>query len=310
MNLLKLGSTGPDVSKLQLGLIDKGFLPAGQADGKYGPKTEDAVSDWQDANELYSDGVFGKQSVLKWNAQMAAALQFTAGAAPRALSSLAVPRLGLVRVQCDVLGSNGFSSMMMRADVAVRYNAFRNELLALGSGLTSAGSIRGLGAGGGSAQSATSMHYAGLAWDMALGSMMQSLNDPYVMEYLGNRRWRMWARCRVGAVPEVTLTVKVCHTVNKVTHLTEHVVSGPYVNLTAMAEKHGFRPISSRPKFLKGGAFTYAEVWHWQAEALLYRGVSTFGSELLKLYSESQIRADFRGDWDKVKGYVFGEDWN
>ena len=50
--LLKVGSTGEDVKKLQtkLGLT---------ADGSFGPKTETAVKDWQSKNGLTADGIVG-----------------------------------------------------------------------------------------------------------------------------------------------------------------------------------------------------------------------------------------------------------
>ncbi len=50
--ILKVGSTGEDVKKLQskLGLA---------ADGKFGPGTEKAVKDWQKANGLTADGIVG-----------------------------------------------------------------------------------------------------------------------------------------------------------------------------------------------------------------------------------------------------------
>ena len=48
--LLKVGSSGDDIKKLQqkLGL---------DADGIFGPGTERAVKDWQDANGLDADGI-------------------------------------------------------------------------------------------------------------------------------------------------------------------------------------------------------------------------------------------------------------
>lgn len=50
--LLKVGSTGEDVKKLQtkLGLT---------VDGSFGPKTETAVKDWQSKNGLTADGIVG-----------------------------------------------------------------------------------------------------------------------------------------------------------------------------------------------------------------------------------------------------------
>jgi len=50
--LLKVGSTGEDVKKLQtkLGLT---------ADGSFGPKTETVVKEWQTKNGLTADGIVG-----------------------------------------------------------------------------------------------------------------------------------------------------------------------------------------------------------------------------------------------------------
>ena len=50
--LLKLGSEGEDVRKLQIKL---GVDPI----GKFGPKTDAAVRAWQTANGLTADGVVG-----------------------------------------------------------------------------------------------------------------------------------------------------------------------------------------------------------------------------------------------------------
>lgn len=56
--LLKVGSTGEDVKKLQ----EKLGLPA---DGSFGPKTADAVKSWQSANGLTADGVVGPATWAK-----------------------------------------------------------------------------------------------------------------------------------------------------------------------------------------------------------------------------------------------------
>jgi putative chitinase len=53
--LLKIGSTGADVIKLQ----EKLGVDAGSAAGTFGPKTEAAVKTWQKANGLLDDGIVG-----------------------------------------------------------------------------------------------------------------------------------------------------------------------------------------------------------------------------------------------------------
>lgn len=56
--LLKLGSVGEDVKKLQIKL---GVDPI----GKFGPKTEAAVKSWQSANGLTADGIVGPNTWAK-----------------------------------------------------------------------------------------------------------------------------------------------------------------------------------------------------------------------------------------------------
>ena len=62
-NTLTKGSTGADVKKLQQSLIDKGYdLGPTGADGKYGAKTQAAVTQYQKDNKLTVDGMAGKQT--------------------------------------------------------------------------------------------------------------------------------------------------------------------------------------------------------------------------------------------------------
>jgi len=56
--LLKLGSEGEDVKKLQIKL---GVDPI----GKFGPKTDTAVKDWQSKNGLTPDGIVGPSTWAK-----------------------------------------------------------------------------------------------------------------------------------------------------------------------------------------------------------------------------------------------------
>jgi peptidoglycan hydrolase-like protein with peptidoglycan-binding domain len=59
---LKLGASGSDVVKLQKRLLELG-LNSGSADGKFGPKTEAAVKQFQSNQGLVTDGVAGVKTL-------------------------------------------------------------------------------------------------------------------------------------------------------------------------------------------------------------------------------------------------------
>lgn len=61
MSILKVGSTGPDVSTLQDRLRELGFDP-GATDGNFGPGTEAAVIAFQRSEGLLADGVVGPRT--------------------------------------------------------------------------------------------------------------------------------------------------------------------------------------------------------------------------------------------------------
>jgi peptidoglycan L-alanyl-D-glutamate endopeptidase CwlK len=62
MDTLKLGSTGPAVTRLQKKLAKLGFSP-GVADGDFGPGTEAAVLAFQRSESLLADGVAGPRTL-------------------------------------------------------------------------------------------------------------------------------------------------------------------------------------------------------------------------------------------------------
>src|SRR5215468_1634350 len=59
---LKVGSSGPAVSRLQQSLKEKGFDP-GVVDGQFGPGTEAAVIAFQKSEGLAADGIAGPQTL-------------------------------------------------------------------------------------------------------------------------------------------------------------------------------------------------------------------------------------------------------
>src|SRR5215510_16071361 len=62
---LVLGSTGPDVRRLQIIFVMTKLLDVSAIDSVFGPKTQDAVKSFQQGNNLTADGVVGS---ITWKA--------------------------------------------------------------------------------------------------------------------------------------------------------------------------------------------------------------------------------------------------
>jgi len=57
---LAIGSTGPDVRRLQIILVMIKLLDFSGIDGDFGPKTQNAVKSFQQGNNITADGVVGQ----------------------------------------------------------------------------------------------------------------------------------------------------------------------------------------------------------------------------------------------------------
>jgi peptidoglycan hydrolase-like protein with peptidoglycan-binding domain len=62
---LQVGSTGPDVRRLQILFVMTKLLDYTGIDGSFGPQTQDAVKSFQQSSNLTADGVVGQAT---WNA--------------------------------------------------------------------------------------------------------------------------------------------------------------------------------------------------------------------------------------------------
>ena len=62
---LSIGSTGPDVRRLQIIFVMTKVLDVSDIDSNFGPKTRDAVKSFQQGNNLTPDGVVGP---MTWQA--------------------------------------------------------------------------------------------------------------------------------------------------------------------------------------------------------------------------------------------------
>ena len=195
-------------------------------------------------------------------------------------------QMDLVEVEADLWpGRGGVGSMLLREDAAGAYNRLRAAVRELGGVVTSDGSMRELSAEVSAGRSATSLHYTGLAFDMATRTGMQDPeSDPYLVTREGPG-WHVWARARGGLERELDAVVWTGGATST------QRVSARVLDFTEMALGHGFRDIGFRDCF--PGSYYCAEWWHFNYEAALVPFASQFGIELLKLrrYTEPQLSA-------------------
>lgn len=302
--IIKRGSKGQDVTELQKALNALGFN-TGNIDGHFGPATKLQVERFQESRELLPDGIVGPGTLKDLNESLEEqgeeSLLFEIGDAPDPEETFI--KFPWVRVEADqVPASQGYSYFRLRKDAAEAYSNFREEVLSLGGVITSAGAKRSLSDSKKSkSRSQKSMHYVGLAFDMALDSAMNNpKKDRYVIEESEGRLWNVWCKTDNESVP-----VRVIE--GYTYHHTRQLVECRMFSITEIAKKHGFQPIGARRYFKAGGHFAGAEWWHFQWERALTKGKSTFGGELLKLYSLDECRAF--APWEQSKNCTFGVDW-
>jgi hypothetical protein len=256
---------------------------------------EDAVMAFQVKEDILVDGIVGPETL--WRMQE-----------PWALHN---PRSMTVRCDADVVpGIDGFEVVDLRADAAECYKALRQEVRELGGTATSAGGIRSLSDGANANRSAKSMHYTGLAFDLATTSgFFKPETDPFVITRGSTSHWNIW--CRAPGGDEMELDSIHWQTWNSGVDL-EKPILGHFLNFTALCKKHGFHPIGPRIPFTRNTDRRYlsAEWWHFQANDLLIPKLSQLGIEMMMIegYTPLRIRAENEGLWANRKA-VFTLDW-
>ena len=302
--VLKKGTKGKDVEELQRALNALNFN-CGLADGIFGPGTEHQVELFQESAKVHADGIVGRNTIRNINEELdrktLSHLKFELGEAKDCPDP--DKKYKWVRVEADqARGSQGYNRFTVREDAAEAYNALRAEVLALGGIITSAGGRRSLSNSKKSKSKSTkSLHYVGLALDLALDSGMGNPEKQrYVIEEVGDRRWNVWCKTENPDVPE--RTIKAYTYYHK-----RQIVTGRYFSFTDLAKKHGWYPIKARSWFMRGGKYTGAEWWHFQYNKALTKGKSQFGTELLRLYSREECEKFV--NWEDSKCCTFGVDW-
>lgn len=292
---LKLDSRGEDVKTVQETLKQLGFQP-GPVDGVFGAKTENAVIQFQEEHALYADGIVGPTS---WqNLRRALAIHIEEQLQP-AGDTTHNELMQWVRVPADAY-RDGYDRFFLREDAAAAYMNIREIVTEAGGKLTSSGARRALNANVSASRSATSFHYTGRALDLMVGSAMENRGrDPYVVAADGDRYWRVFVRADGGQQMDINAVTYGSRNNGKIT-------SGKFLDLTELFEQQGFRRIRARRSFFTGGTWLGAEWWHFQYETGLAQGESSFGNELLRVYTRDQL--EDTPPW-RYRDRVFGINW-
>jgi len=313
--ILRDGDKGELVKKLQEGLAYLGYHP-GPIDGHFGNMTEDAVEAFQKKSKIYVDGKVGPSTADMFNRALGSPqIELHLNLSPPEEEIKDTDKkLKWVRCPADRFQNRGgFTRTTLREDTAEAYNKLYEEVHALGGIITSAGGRRGLSSKASPARSKKSMHYVGRAFDMALPTGMQNPStDPYLIENVGGRKWTVWCKTDNPNVAEQTIEASYVvtkknskgkrYTIVKTTEITCRAF-----NFTDLAEKHGFKRISARRSFFKGGAYGGAEWWHFQWEDDLESNKTTFGEELLKVYTLQKAKKFVY--WNEAKNCKWKVNW-
>ncbi|MCK4622041.1 MAG: peptidoglycan-binding protein [Desulfuromonadales bacterium] len=293
---LRENNRGEDVKTVQEILKQLGYNP-GPIDGWYGEKTESAVIQFQERNNLYADGIVGPNT---WRGlHQALEIHIEEQINPQVENDFQADLMDWVRVPADQY-RDGYDRFFLRKDAAEAYMRVRERVVDAGGKLTSSGARRSLRATVGASRSATSFHYTGRALDLFVGSGMENRGrDPFVIAADGDRYWRVFARAEGGEPMEIEAVTYGSRNRGR-------LISGRLIDLTALFEAEGFERIRARPSFFTGGTWLGAEWWHFQYENGLEKGVSTFGGELLKVYTENQVRST--PPW-QFRARIFGINW-
>ena len=298
---------GPDVHYgIFHGMVDDGVnTPAydlgGASDFNAGNKTRGSIAG------LFGKGGTGRVGNKSSNSNLSLS-DMSAAMKARASGE----KTKLVRVDADkVPGYDGYASFRLAANIAEKYNQLRQAVLGRGGVMTSAGGIRPLQSKTNSSRSALSLHYLGRAFDLALPTGMNNPErDPYVCVRDSNdpRRFIVWCRTQNSSVPVVRLEAEKITSKRGQTSISKQTVEGRFFNFTQLASQFGFKGIRGRKSFFRGGKYTGAEWWHFQNTDGLRLGQTTFGEELLSLYSLEKVQREFTY-WNQAANKKYGNDW-
>jgi Putative peptidoglycan binding domain len=273
------------------------FLPQTVGDGTghwgiFDDYLEEQVKKFQSDNSLVADGVVGHKTMeALW---LAKNKHFGMTDDKKIIGKANF----LKTVPCDSV-TGGIEKMPFRNDVAYFFENLYKEVKLYGGSITSAGSLRGLGAKVSAGRISTSMHYPALAFDLATtDGMDKPQTDLYVIEKAENNKWTVYVRCSIDESTDPMefagkLAGKETTILNPITYSrrngTRIPVTGLFVNFTELCKKYGFFPVSYHKDFANGGSQMGAEWWHFQNEFVLMPDWSSFQNELSLIYAPQTI---------------------
>ncbi|MBW1853978.1 MAG: peptidoglycan-binding protein [Deltaproteobacteria bacterium] len=270
-------------------------------DGKFGKNTESVVMDFQGSMGLLRDGVVGPVTMKALEEAYTQHILELNSPGVDAVDGMP-DRFVFERVKADKY-QEGYGQLSLRNDVASAYNEIYKELHSNGAILTSSGGIRSLHTKVTRSRSTTSFHYLGLALDLYIYSgMVDPENDPYIISREKPSAYRVYARCSNEKVDEKKIENIITYN-DRTKGVT---IEGGFFDLTALFEGVGFKPIRARPTFEEGSSILGAEWWHFQFEKGLIPDVTTFGSELLKVYSKETLEST--APW-RHRDRIFNINW-
>ena len=307
------------VKDSQTKLKEMGFNigPAG-ADGKAGKYTREAVIEFQKMNHLKITGELDKVTAAQIESeyQMGAVVE----EANQVMNSIEHSNINEKKSSISfglkdewkkidgvsIVKDKGTYPVIIRSDVAESFSSTVTKINKLGGKVVSAGGKRPLSMHGGPGSSATSLHYTGLAVDLATNfGMGDPKKDLYVIVKVGGTdekpRWNVYCRTENKNVKEITLNASNWE---KGSGLKEQEVTGRFIDVTAIMKENGWKPISAQ----KGWKDNYmkCEWWHFEKNESLIKDKTIFKNELLKVYDQNEIEKNFCGDRAKYLDYIWG----
>lgn len=285
-------------------------------DGYYGEKTERVIFDFQKNLGLYSDGIIGPATMKALeDAYMQRVLELDGAG----VDLMADTAYHFKRVDSDPYDHTP-NHILLRFDLAEKLRSIKEELNTQGARLILNNGVRHLDTSMRTSHSITSLHYLGLAFDLFLYSgMINPEKDPYVVSYDEvAETFIVFARCRddweispknhpsekIHLPPEIK--INTVYTYNGL-YKKNKAVKGRFINLTHLLSKYNIKGISPRLGFINPQKTTpslmSSEWWHFQCTESLLPEYTTFGTELLKVYSlETLEKTKIWEERDRIYG--------